>query len=88
MKSEKFSAVSLFSGCGGSDLGLKMAGIRSIWSNDIDEFACSLFPSVVGHDSIHPGDITNYCKFPKADILVAKDIFGLDVGSLKGKMTH
>lgn len=67
----KFSAVSLFSGCGGSDLGLKAAGVEAIWSNDIDAFACESYPHVVGKkDVIHHGDIAGFDKFPKADILV------------------
>ena len=70
MKKTSFSAVSLFSGCGGSDLGLAASGIETIWSNDIDKAACELYPRIVGRDVIHQGDIKNYRRIPKADILV------------------
>ena len=67
----KLAAVSLFSGCGGSDLGLKAAQIETIWANDINESACEIYDKITGTTSvIHPGDISKIRHFPKADILV------------------
>lgn len=65
----KFSAVSLFAGCGGSDLGLQMAGIAPIWSNELNETASQLYVDVTGLSTIKTCDIRQIEKFPKADIL-------------------
>jgi len=35
--------LSLFSGCGGLDLGFHMAGYNTIWANDIDEWATKTY---------------------------------------------
>ena len=67
---KKLTAVSLFSGCGGFDWGVKQAGVKIIWANDIDPNAASaykrLFPSV----DFHFGDIRDHMAFPEADILI------------------
>lgn len=39
----KFSAVSLFSGAGGMDVGFSGAGFNTVWANDIDKDACETF---------------------------------------------
>lgn len=61
--------VSLFSGCGGTDLGFEDAGHQVIWANDIDVHACDSYQSYFG---LRPeqGDIRSVVEFPKADILV------------------
>ena len=64
-----FSAVSLFSGCGGSDLGLIASGIVPLWANEINPVACALYDNLVGVGVMHEGDIRGIRKFPKADIL-------------------
>ncbi|MEX2120646.1 MAG: DNA cytosine methyltransferase [Pirellulales bacterium] len=69
MGTAQYSAISLFAGCGGSDLGLRAGGIEPIWANEISESACALFERVTGLTTIHAGDIRNYRKFPRADIL-------------------
>ncbi|MCH7871625.1 MAG: DNA cytosine methyltransferase, partial [Planctomycetes bacterium] len=43
-----YSAVSLFAGCGGSDLGLRLARIDPIWANEKNESACQIFERVTG----------------------------------------
>jgi site-specific DNA-cytosine methylase len=37
------TAATLFSGCGGSDLGLKMAGVDVVYANDIEPQACETY---------------------------------------------
>ena len=64
------TAVSLFAGCGGSDLGLHAAGIEPIWSNEKNESACQLYSRVTGLSGMHAGDIRYIKRFPKADVLV------------------
>jgi DNA (cytosine-5)-methyltransferase 1 len=61
--------ASLFSGCGGTDLGFMNAGHDLILANDIDKWACSSYESNLG---IKPtiGDISKIESFPRADILV------------------
>lgn len=60
MQNEKKVAptiVSIFSGCGGLDLGFHMEGYRTIWANDFAEWAVASFRENLG-DVIHYGDIT------------------------------
>ncbi len=64
-----YSGISLFAGCGGSDIGLRDAGIEPIWANEINESACQIFERATGLQSMHPGDIRAISSFPKADIL-------------------
>jgi len=66
----RFTAISLFAGCGGSDLGLLAAGIKPIWANEISDSACQLHERVTGLKIMHAGDIRKIRRFPKADILV------------------
>lgn len=51
------SVVSIFSGCGGLDLGFHMEGFQTIWANDFAEWAVASFRENLG-DVIHYGDIT------------------------------
>lgn len=69
MPKVEYSAISLFSGCGGSDLGLKSAGVETVWANEINESACRLYEEVVKRDVIEHGDVQDIDKFKKADIL-------------------
>lgn len=48
--------VSMFSGCGGMDLGFLQSGYDIVWANDIDEDACETYRHNIG-EIIH-GDIT------------------------------
>ncbi len=64
-----YSAASLFSGCGGSDLGLKMAGIQPVWANDVNESACALYEQVTGNSHIEHANVSLIDRFPDADIL-------------------
>lgn len=69
LKKAKWSAVSLFAGCGGSDLGLRAAGVQTIWANEKSESACELYGRITGTNVMRPGDIRTIDSFPKADIL-------------------
>ncbi len=63
---------SLFSGCGGMDLGFIKAGFNVIWANDIDAFAVQSYRANIG-EHIVQGDINTLSidNIPKHDILVA-----------------
>ena len=64
-----FTAISLFAGCGGSDLGLRFSGVEPIWANEINPTACELYAQVIGKQTIENADIRDIDKFKKADIL-------------------
>jgi len=68
--SSKPQAVSLFSGCGGFDLGARKAGIDIIWANDIDSHAAAAYKKLLPDVDFHLGDIRKVREFPKADILI------------------
>ncbi|HRI89255.1 MAG TPA: DNA cytosine methyltransferase [Candidatus Hydrogenedentes bacterium] len=81
-KPRKFTVVSMFSGCGGMDLGFKggfeIFGRRYrslpfevVWANDLNDEACKTYERNLGY-GIHRGDIwTLIDKLPKcADVLV------------------
>jgi DNA (cytosine-5)-methyltransferase 1 len=65
----EYSGVSLFSGCGGSDLGMRAGGIEPVWANEINRHACELYLKVTGSSDIENADIASIDRFPKADIL-------------------
>lgn len=66
-----YSVVSLFSGCGGMDLGFYKEGFKILWANDIDPIACETYKRNIG-DHIVVGDITkiDYEKIPNCDVLL------------------
>jgi DNA (cytosine-5)-methyltransferase 1 len=61
--------ISLFSGCGGSDLALKNLGYNIVWANEISAVACKTYRDNVGQ-VIEEGDIADFTIFPRADFLV------------------
>lgn len=65
------NVISLFSGCGGLDLGFIKAGFKVIWANDFDKEATQSYTKNIGshivHDSIYN---INTSTIPKADILI------------------
>ena len=54
--------ISLFSGCGGLDLGFKEAGFDLIWANDIDPDSCDTHSTYFGIE----------CKLGNIDELLEK----------------
>lgn len=70
----EFNAVSMFSGCGGADLGLRFAGFNILWANDIDAAACDTYQRNIG--DIECGDIRkiglpSHLTKTKIDLLAA-----------------
>lgn len=66
--------VSLFSGCGGLDLGFHLEGYETIWANDFAEWAVKSFKGYFG-DVIRYGDITQINPYtdksiPNCDIIL------------------
>ena len=67
----KPKVVSLFSGCGGMDLGFQQAGYELIWANDFDKSACETYSMNIG-EHIRYGDITelDLKKIPDCDVMI------------------
>jgi DNA (cytosine-5)-methyltransferase 1 len=72
MKNNKPKVVSLFSGCGGLDLGFKHAGFEIIWANDFDKDSVETYKKNIDK-RIVLGDITKIdsSEIPEnADVLL------------------
>ena len=63
----KPKVISLFSGCGGLDLGFHLEGYKTIWANDFSEWACQSFANYFGNVIVH-GDITKINPYQNKDI--------------------
>jgi len=63
-------AISLFTGCGGSDLAVQRSGYKIVWANDIWRPACETYKDNIRDARIRVGDIARFKKFPKAELLV------------------
>jgi DNA (cytosine-5)-methyltransferase 1 len=64
------TAISLFSGCGGSDFALQSLGYKIVWANDIWQPACDTYEENLAYSNIECGDIRDFKTFPKAQLLV------------------
>ena len=67
----KPKVVSLFSGCGGMDLGFKHAGYELVWANDFEKAACDTYSMNLGEHIVY-GDITelDLKKIPDCDVMI------------------
>jgi len=63
-------AVSLFSGCGGSDWGLHKAGFEVIFANDVLPYAKEFYSQNLPETDYQVRDIRDVRTFPKSDLLV------------------
>ncbi|MAK54389.1 MAG: DNA (cytosine-5-)-methyltransferase [Pusillimonas sp.] len=63
-------AVSLFSGCGGSDAGVISAGFEVVMANDILTYARDVYCANHPETDFVLGDIRKIKKFPDAELLV------------------
>ena len=69
------TTVSLFSGCGGSDLGAKRAGARIILANDISRNAVATYRDyqnllTIPGAPVIEGDVSRIKSFPQCDLLI------------------
>jgi len=62
--------VTLLSGCGGSDLALRQAGLDVTWANELREDACDTYALNFPHTELARGDISLIREFPAAKLLV------------------
>ena len=66
--------ISLFSGCGGLDLGFHQAGYQTLWANDINAWATKTFTHNFGN-VMHEGDIEEIDPYhdntiPECDLIL------------------
>tara|TARA_X000000368_G_scaffold289259_1_gene229818 strand:+ start:2343 stop:3443 length:1101 start_codon:yes stop_codon:yes gene_type:complete len=71
MKKNQLKTVSLFSGCGGMDIGFKNAGFNIVWANDNDKNAVKTYEKNIGKiDSRNIEDV-NLEEIPDHQVLLA-----------------
>ncbi|MDD4493214.1 MAG: DNA cytosine methyltransferase [Eubacteriales bacterium] len=66
-----YTAVSLFSGAGGMDMGFERQGFRVVWANDIDRDSCETHRKWSNAEIVQ-GDISkvDLSSIPKSDIIL------------------
>lgn len=70
MSNKKPTVLSLFSGCGGLDLGFKQAGYVIKWANDFEHWSCQTYAKNFG-PHIFEGSIVDvdFTKVPDVDVI-------------------
>ncbi|MFZ6723617.1 DNA cytosine methyltransferase [Undibacterium sp. Ji49W] len=63
------TAVSLFSGCGGSDYGLRQAGFDVLMANDILPYAQAVYVANMPETDFRHCDVRQINSFPEAELL-------------------
>lgn len=70
----KRTAVSLFTGAGGLDVGFGQAGFETVWANELSQDACATFALHHGEGIIRCGDLHDYIheldQVPTPDVLI------------------
>jgi DNA (cytosine-5)-methyltransferase 1 len=64
------TVVSLFSGAGGFDTGLKQNGFHIIWANERNKVACLTYKANHPETELIEGDIKKVRDFPKSDVVI------------------
>lgn len=64
------TAVSLFSGCGGSDAGLVEAGYKVVFANDTDAYARDVYLANLPRTRYRSAKVEEIESFPSGDLLV------------------
>lgn len=70
MNQKNLKTVELFAGVGGFRVAAEQKGLKTVWANDIDSTAVTVYKDNFGDDSIVLGDIHDYIdSIPDHDIL-------------------
>lgn len=69
--SDKPKLISLFSGCGGLDLGFEKAGFKKVWANDFDADAQAVYSLNLGDIDGRDIRTVDEKEIPQGDILTA-----------------
>lgn len=72
MVMQAYTAVSLFTGAGGLDLGFGQAGFKTVWANELNKDACATFSLHHGPDVMRYGNLQSF--IPELNDLASPDV--------------